>query len=48
MRGVMTKVTPLEAAADEGRDRAADPWRIAFAVSFILALLAAARTDRRS
>jgi len=22
---IMTKVTPLEAAADEGRDRAADP-----------------------
>lgn len=39
-----TRMQRNQAELDRERDRAAGPWRVAFAVSFLLALLAAART----
>ncbi|HVO29282.1 MAG TPA: hypothetical protein VMV18_01040 [bacterium] len=40
----MTRFNDREAAADERRDRAANPWRVAFGLAFVLTLFAAART----
>lgn len=40
----LTRVPSANHDADAARDRAANPWRIAFAVAFVLTLLAAART----
>ena len=39
-----TRTRGPEADADRERDAAASPWRIAFAVAFVLALISAART----
>lgn len=40
----MTRMPSGDAAAEAARDAAANPWRVAFAVGFILTLMAAART----
>ena len=40
----MTRMPSADAAAEAARDAAANPWRVAFAVGFILTLMAAART----
>ena len=40
----MTRVSSRDEAADEKRDRAASPWRVAFGLAFVLTLFSAART----
>ena len=40
----MTRINPREEEADDRRDRAAAPWRVAFGLAFVLTLVAAART----
>ncbi len=40
----MTRLPAADAALDERRDDAANPWRVAFALAFVITLFAAART----
>lgn len=40
----LTRMPAMEAAAEREKEAAASPWRVAFAVAFVLTLIAAART----